>query len=94
MLNKENKSGMFIDCGNDKHEFIVADEYTGGTKYICKKCEKEKHTPTLFDHIHGVSNKDEEEWEYIMLIQMQRIYCSRTHTVTVSSQDVNIVCLE
>lgn len=38
----------FIDCPNNSHEFVVAEEYTGGTKYTCRKCGKIRHEDTLY----------------------------------------------
>ena len=28
----------FLECACSEHEFITAEEYTGGTKYVCRKC--------------------------------------------------------
>lgn len=44
----DNKVTAFLDCKADQHQYHPVEEYTGGTKYICKKCGSEKHTNTLF----------------------------------------------
>lgn len=53
-------------CPNDKHNFIQADVYTGGTLYKCEKCGLEAHAPmlsgTIFkeyfgSYIGGISHK-------------------------------------
>ena len=60
-------AASFLDCSNAQHQFEVVEEYTGGTKYICKKCGKEKHTTTLFpqqeDNMH-VETGSKQEHEF------------------------------
>ena len=41
------EASEFIDCPNNSHEFVVSEEYTGGTKYTCRKCGKIRHEDTL-----------------------------------------------
>jgi len=38
----------FLNCEGNRHQYEVVEEYTGGTKYVCKKCGKEAYTSTLF----------------------------------------------
>lgn len=38
----------FIDCPCNSHEFVVSEEYTGGTKYTCRRCGKIRHEDTLY----------------------------------------------
>lgn len=28
----------FLECSCSEHKFVTAEEYTGGTKYVCRKC--------------------------------------------------------
>lgn len=28
----------FLECPSSEHEFVTAEEYTGGSKYVCRKC--------------------------------------------------------
>ena len=37
----------YLDCADNNHEYIFAEEYTGGTKYVCRKCGKENHISAL-----------------------------------------------
>ena len=55
-----------MQCSNDKHNFIQADVYTGGTLYRCDKCGLEAHAPMLSgmifkeyfgSYIGGISHK-------------------------------------
>lgn len=39
-----------LKCENNQHEYEVVEVYTGGTRYVCQKCGKEKHTSTLLIH--------------------------------------------
>lgn len=41
------EADMFLDCENAKHDYIVNEQYTGGTKYVCSKCAKVVHTTAL-----------------------------------------------
>lgn len=43
----EETGKSFLDCEKEQHDFIVAEQYTGGTRYVCKKCGLERHTNTL-----------------------------------------------
>lgn len=40
-------SDTFLDCQNAEHNYVVNEQYTGGTKYVCTKCAKVKHITTL-----------------------------------------------
>lgn len=40
-----------LDCKSVNHNYFVADEFTGGTKYVCRNCCKIKYEDTL----HGGS---------------------------------------
>lgn len=55
-----------MQCPNDKHNFIRADVYTGGTLYRCDKCGLEAHAPMFSgmifkeyfgSYIGGISHK-------------------------------------
>lgn len=55
-----------MQCPNDKHNFIQADVYTGGTLYRCDKCGLEAHAPMLSgmifkeyfgSYVGGISHK-------------------------------------
>ena len=55
-----------MQCPNDKHNFIQADVYTGGTLYRCDKCGLEAHAPMFSgmifkeyfgSYIGGISHK-------------------------------------
>ncbi len=37
----------FLECSCAEHEFITAEEYTGGTQYVCRKCGKVVHRNML-----------------------------------------------
>ena len=41
------EADLFLDCENAKHDYVVSEQYTGGTKYVCAKCAKVMHTTTL-----------------------------------------------
>ncbi len=36
-----------INCSNNEHQYEIVEEYTGGTRYVCKKCGKEKYESML-----------------------------------------------
>ena len=40
------KADEFLDCENAEHNYIINEQYTGGTKYVCSKCAKVMHTTT------------------------------------------------
>lgn len=43
----DQKAGRFLDCENAEHDYVVNEQYTGGTKYVCSKCAKVMRTTTL-----------------------------------------------
>lgn len=45
-----------LKCENNQHEYEVVEVYTGGTRYVCQKCGKEKHTSTLFSQDEQINN--------------------------------------
>ena len=61
----------FLDCENDNHDYVINEEYTGGSKYVCIKCGKVKHTTTLLPpqevtmEAKMMPNKDHELSKYI-----------------------------
>lgn len=57
----------FLDCPNNQHNFIVAEEYTGGTDYVCTKCGKKKTVSTAFDIQPDNTNKNVDESDYVLL---------------------------
>lgn len=65
------KVDSFLDCENAEHDYIINEEYTGGTKYVCVKCGKVKHTTTLLPpqevtmEAKMMPNKDHELSKYI-----------------------------
>lgn len=46
MCGKE--GAAFLDCASSEHEFVSAEEYTGGIKYACQKCGLVDHRNMLF----------------------------------------------
>lgn len=50
----------FLECASSEHEFITAEEYTGGTKYVCRKCGLVDHhnmlNPTAFERMYAGSS--------------------------------------
>lgn len=49
----------FLECDYSEHEFITAEEYTGGTKFACRKCGLVDHhnmlQPEAFDQLYAGS---------------------------------------
>ena len=41
------EADAFLDCEDKQHEYKVAEEYTGGTRYICSRCGKSIHKSNL-----------------------------------------------
>lgn len=42
------RADYYLDCKGGNHEYEMVDQYTGGTKYVCKKCAKMNHESNLF----------------------------------------------
>lgn len=57
----------FLDCPNNQHNFIVAEEYTGGTDYVCTKCGKKKTVSTAFDIQPDNTDIKADESDYVLL---------------------------
>ena len=57
----------FLDCQNNQHNFIVAEEYTGGTDYVCTKCGKKKTVSTAFDIQPDNKDIKADESDYVLL---------------------------
>lgn len=57
----------FLDCSREEHDFTLADEFTGGTKYVCKKCGKIKTVSTLPEEKRQTPDNKTNESEYVML---------------------------
>lgn len=65
-----NEVDAFLDCENDLHQYEIVEEYTGGTRHICKKCAKEKYTSNLPPKQEAVMNTAEtkkDDSEYVLL---------------------------
>lgn len=65
-----------LDLYDAKHEFVVADEYTGGTKYVCKKCGKVKHESNLPYSEITIDHKKE-----VFTVQQDKNICSENEYV-------------
>lgn len=57
----------FLDCLNNQHNFIVAEEYIGGTDYVCTKCGKKKTVSTAFDIQPDNTDIKVDEFDYVLL---------------------------
>lgn len=44
----DDEGSCFLDCNDNDHDYIISEEYTGGTQYICRKCGKIKHKGTSY----------------------------------------------
>ncbi len=42
----DSKGAAFLDC-EGKHDFITAEEYTGGSRMVCRKCGLKRHSNLL-----------------------------------------------
>ena len=65
-----NDVSRFLDCDTDKHNYVVSEEYTGGTKLTCTKCCKVIHRDTLYDVPNTVSSAKQvkkDDSEYVLL---------------------------
>ncbi len=56
-----------MDCPNNQHNFIVAEEYTGDTDYVCTKCGKKKTVSTAFDIQPDNTDIKADESDYVLL---------------------------
>lgn len=56
---------QIIDCPNNTHNYEVVEEYTDGTRYVCRKCGKESHFSTLT----SPRFEKEDDTDYVMLPQ-------------------------
>ena len=61
------EADCFLDCPNNQHNFIVAEEYTGGTDYVCTKCGKKKTVSTAFDIQPDNTDIKADESDYVLL---------------------------
>ena len=76
----------FLDCPNNQHNFIAAEEYTGGTDYVCTKCGKKKTVSTAFDIQSDNTNKKVDESDYVLLdSNITTILYSNTLRLTIES---------
>lgn len=65
-----NEVDMFLDCENDFHQYEIVEEYTGGTRNICKKCGKQKHTsnlPLKQEVVMNTATTEKDDSEYVLL---------------------------
>ena len=87
----DDEVSRFIDCSNNLHDYFVAEEYTGGTKYTCRKCGKSKHEDTLYSGpvtlpIDEVNKKIDSD--YVLLDpNITTILYSNTLRLTVAGTD-------
>ncbi len=51
----DSEGAAFLDC-DGTHDFVVAEEYTGGSRQVCRRCGFEKHNSTLFPPNNKLSN--------------------------------------
>lgn len=55
----EREGLAFMECSHSDHEFVTAEEYTGGTKYVCRKCGLVDHynmiNPAVFEGLYAGS---------------------------------------
>ncbi|MBQ6824603.1 MAG: protein kinase [Clostridia bacterium] len=64
----------YLDCPNDNHEYQPVEEYTGGTKYICRKCGKENHVSTLTPNQQEVQAELHDEYVLLPPGRTARLY--------------------
>ena len=82
-MKKGNGDDMFQDCENDQYNYKIAEEYTGATKYVCKRCGKIKYESILSSIEHP---ENANESEYIILDpNSTTIFYSNTLRLTVES---------
>lgn len=55
----------YLNCTENQHDFAVVEEYTGGTRYVCKKCGYEKHESSL--PTTSAKQGEEAVEEYVLL---------------------------
>lgn len=51
------KADRFLDCENAEHDYVVNEQHTGGTKYVCSKCAKVMRTTTLLRQEAAMDDK-------------------------------------
>lgn len=59
----DDEGAIFLDCDGG-HNFVVAEDYTGGTKYVCKNCCKVKHEGLFTSQTDEINRKNDE---YVLL---------------------------
>ena len=52
---------------NCEHEFVVSEEYTGGTDYVCKKCGEKRTVSTLLNADSSFDFVTNSDSEYVLL---------------------------
>ena len=66
----------FLECDYSDHDFITAEEYTGGTKYVCRKCGLVDHynmlDPTAFYNLYSGSSVDGNKADITQVQQPQQ----------------------
>lgn len=68
------------------HEFVVSEEFTGGTDYVCKKCGIKKMVSALLDCQFNFVETSDDESEYVMFNpNITTILYSDTLRLTVES---------
>lgn len=65
MAGKE--ANRFLDCADGCHEYVMTEQYTGGTKYVCNRCGKVKHESIMKDIISEDKPDVNVKSEYVML---------------------------
>lgn len=80
------EADCFLDCPNNQHNFIVAEEYTGDTDYVCTKCGKKKTVSTAFDIQPDNTDIKADESDYVLLdSNITTILYSNTLRLTIES---------
>lgn len=80
------EADCFLDCPNNQHNFIVAEEYTGDTDYVCTKCGKKKTVSTAFDIQPDNTDIKADESDYVLLdSNITTILYSDTLRLTIES---------
>lgn len=80
------EADCFLDCPNNQHNFIVAEEYTGDTDYVCTKCGKKKTISTAFDIQPDNTDIKADESDYVLLdSNITTILYSDTLRLTIES---------
>lgn len=58
----ENDVDVFLDCEDEKHDYVVVEEYTGGTDYVCKKCGKKYTDMVIPTNKEDKTMKDDSKY--------------------------------